>query len=460
MSFHESTSTYYPHNFAAEMDVLSAFVKDTSLNLVFGVDEKHFYDTRNKRIFFSIRNLATQNESVTPADIIDNLKGVKEIDKAGGEGYITDICNRRVADQALLERIKSIQDFRARRATISFGLDVVARASAESTSESLIGFVNAALGKVFTETAELEIPVGDKAYEIFMANMKAYQTGGNVVKCVEFGVGPIDRFFQNQVSVKSNYIVLGATPSTGKTALAGLMFFWNLVKKGYKVFFASQEMSAEEIINRIVANVASQPLSYVNTGRFTGKESVEVAKTYAYVRDMINQHGEIYDNSSMTIESIRAKTLAFQRKQKRVDLVLADYIQSIDSDLKRGSTEYDRINHISRSFKGLGKDLNCIVVALSQITLENGVLEPEMKHLRGSKNIAQDADIVMLLSVAESHREDLGYDIIKVNFAKGRSIGTGSVNVKFTPRFMRFGEVSSYTEHLDEDPMEVFEDNK
>ncbi len=442
MSFPGTTATtYYPHNCSAEMYVLSALTKDTQLYHTLQLDEKDFYDTRNKMIFFSIRDLSTKFNDLSPADIIDNLKSISEIQKAGGEEHITKICSMTTNDFMLMDRVRSVQDHKVRRNAIVFGLEVAAKASSDSTGEALIGFVNAGLGKVFSDIAEPTEKVGSRVLSSYMQKV-ADKKAGKTDKILLTGLRPLDAMFDGQLTVSKNYVILGATPSTGKTALIG-QIFWNWVKNGHKVFFASQEMSAEEVVNRIVANVSGVSLTHINKMEFYDeREEAHVMKTFEHVTAVLNENAEIYENSKMSVETIQAKAMAFRRKHKGLAAIVVDYMQRIrppsQPSGKKGMAKHEEIAEVSSAFKDMSKDLNCVVCVLSQLTLKDGEDIPEIDHLRGSKDIGQDADICILLHREENRRETEGCDIINVNIAKGRNIGLGSFKARFHSRFMQF----------------------
>ncbi|MDZ4787692.1 MAG: replicative DNA helicase [Blastochloris sp.] len=246
-------------------------------------------------------------------------------------------------------------------------------------------------------------------------------------------------------------IVIAARPGVGKTAFALTMarnFLkerWNeelgrFTKPGYGVGFFSLEMTAEQLMLRLIASTAKVSLQSIRKGELSNGEldgismiSEEVAKLPLFI-----------DESSMlSITQLRAKARRLKQRNN-IDVIIIDYLQLLTSSSEKAKDNRQvEVAEISRGIKALAKELKIPIIVLAQLNRksEEGNSEPALHHLRESGSIEQDADTVMLLSRAfEKEDDDEGVRGLKatINIAKQRSGPVGKVQLRFLGQYTLF----------------------
>jgi replicative DNA helicase len=231
------------------------------------------------------------------------------------------------------------------------------------------------------------------------------------------------------------YYVIGARPSTGKTALM-LVSANAALLAGKKVGLFSAEMSDTSLIKRILANTANVDHSRIRSGFLSSTDLDIITEESGNIADMglfIN------DKPNIRKTELISETRKLRRKEK-VDIIFIDYIGLITSDDK-SLPRHEQIADISRSLKGLSRELNIPIIALSQVTRDAEGKRPNMANIRESGAIEQDADGIAFLW-DQGNVDELG-EVKKITFilAKQRNGPTGDIPLAFTRAKMRFKEV-------------------
>lgn len=255
--------------------------------------------------------------------------------------------------------------------------------------------------------------------------------------------------------------IVAARPGCGKTAFA-LNIICNSIRKysytsnkEYKPVIAlfNQEMSKEELVQRIIANIRDVELSKLTKASTTDVE----------VKHNINEANKIFDSTNIYIddtagifpEQISVKCKKLKRKHNKLDLVIIDYLQLLKSKEKTQSRQYE-VAEISRFMKILAKELKVPVIVLSQLSrdlekredIKGATKQPKLSDLRDSGAIEQDADIVIFLSnptqkiedeFSEEFSKSRPKDVL-LSLAKNRNGSQGYLNLSFEGIFMRFTE--------------------
>ena len=220
-----------------------------------------------------------------------------------------------------------------------------------------------------------------------------------------------------------DYVVIGARPSTGKTAIT-LQMMMNMAKRNKVVYF-SLETSAEKLYQRMISCFSLVPLEALKTECDKDKLG-EVSKCYGAFKKLSMT---VVEAAGWTVEQIKAKAI-----EEQADIIFIDYLTLIKS---KGNSRYEQITNISIDLHTMAQQTKTAVVALSQLS-RNGDEEPRMTDLRESGQIEQDADIVMLLS-----RNELESDSDRVlQVAKNKEGRIGRVTLGFDGSIQRFFEYS------------------
>lgn len=235
---------------------------------------------------------------------------------------------------------------------------------------------------------------------------------------IKTGISRLDRLTYID---RGDYVIVGARPSAGKTALT-LQLMLTMARTMNVVYF-SLETSGMKLMDRIVANFTSTPLSSIKEGTVT--DWSRIAEAYDRFK---NLRLFVVEAAGWTVAQIRAKAV-----QLRADVIFIDYLSLIKSE---GKGLYERVTNISMDLHTMAQQSKITVVALSQLNRE-GKGEPDMTSLRESGQIEQDADVILLLH--ETDREQQNSDR-KLIIAKNKEGSTGYITLSFTGEFQRFCE--------------------
>ncbi|MBE5958794.1 MAG: replicative DNA helicase [Lachnospiraceae bacterium] len=263
---------------------------------------------------------------------------------------------------------------------------------------------------------------------------KAAQTRG-VITGLPTGFIDLD----NQLSglQPSDFILVAARPSVGKTAFILNITEHMALKKNIPVAIFSLEMSKEQLINRVMAQHSMVDSQKIRVGNLNDNEWGKIMETADVVA---NSEIIIDDTPGISIGELRSKCRKL-KLEKDIQIVIIDYLQLMSGTGKESSREQE-ISVISRSLKGIARELNVPVIALSQL---NRAVEsrpdkkPIMADLRESGSIEQDADVIMLLSRKYNEEEKIeDRNTIVVNVAKQRNGPVGEIELLWIPQYTKF----------------------
>ena len=238
---------------------------------------------------------------------------------------------------------------------------------------------------------------------------------------------------------RTDLILVAARPAMGKTAFALNLVQNAAIKGNASVAVFSLEMSKEQLAQRMIAAQSNVELKKMKTGTLNDADWPRIISAMAVMSD-----AKIFidDTPGIKINELRSKCRKLKMEQG-LDLVMIDYLQLMESDSKNESRQQE-ISKISRSLKILAKELDCPVVALSQLSRapeQRADHRPVLSDLRESGAIEQDADIVMFLYRDEYYHSDSEKkDLAEIIIAKNRHGETGSVELVWMGSIQRFGD--------------------
>ncbi|MDR1506895.1 MAG: replicative DNA helicase [Treponema sp.] len=430
-----------PHNDEAEQAALGAMLldNDSIATAVRYLTPDDFYSNANRRVYRAIINLFNQGRQ--KADIITvvaELRQAGELDGAGGPSYVASLTNVVPSSANIDYYAKIVQDCSLRRSLIRVSADVNARSFDESVESRVV--LEDTQKKIF-ELAENRHVVSVKSMKEVMPDtidkiQELYQSKEKY-SGIPSGFDDLDRLtsgFQ-----KSELIIIGARPSMGKTALAlSMASYITMVKKTPAAFF-SLEMSDLALGLRLIsaeANIGSErikarllkPEDYNNLMQAAGR--LYEAPLY------------IVDIPGITIMDLRVQARRL-RTQEKVEIIFIDYLTLITSENTR-IQRHEQLEEISRSLKGLARELGIPIVALSQLTREAEKERPNLASIRASGAIEQDADVVIFIqrsrepsAKADENGDDDG-STAELIIAKQRNGPVGEVKVAFVREYAKF----------------------
>jgi len=433
-----------PHSVEAEQAVIASILIDNrSLDrIVHIINIDDFYIPYNRLIIQKIFELQEEGKVIDLVTLADRLISENLIEKAGGIEYISTLVNilpnsANVVHYANIVREKSLQ-----RKLIERSVEI------SEMAYNYTGDINELLDdaerRIFA-VAESRIrgdikPIGTIISHTFEIIESLYHRQGQITG-TPTGFIDLDRITNGLQ--RSDLIIVAGRPAMGKTAFALNIALNACTKHNKVVAMFSLEMSAGQLVQRLLsaeANIESQKL---RNGRLSMEEWSKLASVAGELND-INFY--IDDTPAISVTEVRAKSRRIKR-EKGLDLIIIDYLQLMSSN--KGESREQQISEISRSLKALAKELDVPVIALSQLnrSVENRQdKRPVPSDLRESGAIEQDADIIIFLYRDEVYVKDTKKPgVAEIIIAKHRNGPTGTVELAFIKEYTKFANIEHYT---------------
>jgi len=432
-----------PHSMEAEKNILGGIlVNNRSLNVVLSIiSPEDFYTERNRKILDKIITLVDKNLPVDLLTITEALQRGGELDRVGGASYLSSLMDG-VPKSLNIEYHAQIIKEKAllRRLIISSAKIMTSSYEEKEDADQLLDEAQSAIIEVAEQRIKPGfIPVGDLAVPA-IATIDTLRSRQEAVTGVPTGFRDLDALTAG--FHKSEFVVVAARPSMGKTALCLNISEHVGVTTGYSVGFFSLEMAKEQLVMRLLCSEASLDLQKVRTG-FVGDREFERLKLAAEVLSQANIY--VDETPALTVMEMKAKARRLKMEQ-HLDLLFVDYMQ-----LMRGGSRFENrnqeISYISRSLKELAKELQIPVVGISQLSRapekeRRSRPKPQLSDLRESGAIEQDADVVIFIYRDEFYHPDdeTKRGIAEVHVAKQRNGPTGELSLAFLNKFARFND--------------------
>jgi replicative DNA helicase len=427
-----------PHSLEAEQSVLGAMIidKEAIYTAVEWLRPEDFYKEANKEIFEAILSLFNRSEPVDIITLSEELKKRGTLENVGGVSYLTDLSGGVATTSNVKYYCEIVKEKSTLRRLIKTCDEIITK-SYES-SQDVNSIIEEAEKGIFDITQgrnkESFHPINKVLLDSFS---KIEELAANQGELTGLTTGFID--IDNKLSglQKSDLILLAARPSMGKTAL-GINIATNAaIKAGASVAIFSLEMSKEQLVNRMLSSVAHVDLQKIISGRLNEDEWIRIIEAMA---PLSKAKVFIDDTPGISLMEMKAKCRKL-KMEKGLDLVLIDYLQLMQLDSKYENRQQE-ISAISRGLKGLAKEMDCPVLALSQLSRAPELRadhRPILSDLRESGAIEQDADVVMFLYRDEYYHEDSEKkNIGEVIIAKHRNGPTGTVELVWKKEFTKF----------------------
>lgn len=414
-----------------------------------------FYVDAHSKIYKAIQDLFSRSQPIDLLTVSEELRKNGQLEDVGGAYYLSELTNK-IGSSANVEfhaRI-IIQKF-IQRELIRISNDIIRDAYEDTTD-------------VFDllDTAEKRI------YEITDKNLRNSTQG--IGQLVSKSINQIDDLLSRadgilEDSVPSGYmeldkmtsgwkatdlVIVAARPSMGKTAFVLNVARNAAVDFNMPVAIFSLEMGGVQLAKRLISMETEINAQKVTNGKLTDAE-------FAHLRDKVERLAQapiyINDQPAINVYELRAQCRRLQNAHG-IKMVIIDYLQLMSGGSEKGMNREQEISMISRSLKGLAKELNIPVIALSQLNrsveTRGGDKKPQLSDLRESGSIEQDADMVMFLYRPEYYGMAQGKDgeplngIAEIIIAKHRNGPTGSVQLKFAKDFGRFYDAGGLYEEM------------
>ena len=440
-----------PQNLDMEVAVLGALmVEQDSYGLVAELlKPESFYDHRHQLIYQAIQSLNAEQKPVDIMTVINQLETTDNLEAAGGEVYLMQI-NAQVASSAHIEyHAKIIAQKSLQRQLITFASIIQTKAFdatidvadlMQEAESNLYAIAQKNMKKDFTQID----PVISQVYELIQ-KAQAKEGGLSGLPTGFHELDKITNGWQN-----SDLIIIAARPSMGKTAFALSMIKRMAVDYKIPCAMFSLEMSNQQLVQRLMINVSELSGEKLRSGQLAPYEWGQLDKR---VRQLYNAPIYSDDTPSLSVFELQTKARRLVH-DLGVKAIMIDYLQLMQASVYSNNRQ-EEVSMVSRALKGLAKELNVPVIALSQ--LNRGVesregfegKQPVLSDLRESGAIEQDADIVCFIHRPEYYKlfvDDKGYDWHgKAMFiiAKHRNGSVGDIKLAFRSEFARFSDLET-----------------
>ena len=429
-----------PHSVEAEQSVLGSILldKDAMISVSETLVPEDFYKEAHKVIYESMLKLYNSQSEIDLITLTDELRDQGYLDDIGGIAYITSLSTVVPTTSNIKYYVNIVKEKSISRQLISAANDIIN-----------LGYDGSAKVEYVLENAEKKIfdisqeratndfqPINQVISEALSMLEKLYEEKNDVT-----GLTTGFRDLNKKINglQRSDLLLIAARPAMGKTAFA-LNLVQNAALKGdASVAVFSLEMSKEQLVQRMIASQSTVELKKIKTGTLADNDWPRITDGMAILS---GAKIHIDDTPGIKISELRSKCRKL-KIEKGLDLVLIDYLQLMEGEGQNESRQQE-IAKISRSLKILAKELDCPVVALSQLSRapeQRADHRPMLSDLRESGSIEQDADIVMFLYRDEYYNPDTEKkNIGEVIVAKNRHGETGTVELVWFGGIQKFAD--------------------
>lgn len=382
-----------------EKAVLGAIMLEKSafdrVNDILTVDS--FYVEVHQHIYQAFVNLVANSLPIDILTVVEALRSAEKLDIVGGPYAVTVLTNEVVSAANIEAHAAIIQQKYQQRELIRMSSEIIHAAYEDSTDvDELFNSTEAQLFKISSHTRVNGYQSAATLAWLSLAETEALQARKIDLTGVPTGWNVLDRLTNGWQP--TDFILLAARPSVGKTAFA-LNITVNAARSPIKktgVGIFSLEMSAKQLVNRMLSYIGQVELSHIIRGRLTEEEKPQY---YAAVNSFSQMNIQIDDTGGIDIHQLRSKARQMVSKDG-VGLIVIDYLQLMSGLKDKNGNREQEISTISRSLKALAKELGVPIIALSQMSraIETQKREPVLSDLRESGSLEQDADMVMFLT--------------------------------------------------------------
>ena len=442
-SFKDNKLRIPPQNIDGEKALLGSIMlkPDVFHDIVDIIFAESFYSERHRKIFRAMMDLYTKNQPIDLLSLSSRLKERKDLKNVGGSSYLSEIVEG-VPSSA---NAKHYADIVHKKYVLRNIIN-----AAEHVSE---------LG--YNENLELEQLVDEVEKKILEAtNVGSSQKFIQIKKALNEAWERLEKLHNNKEEIRgvktgfanidsklaglqrSDLIILAARPSMGKTSLALDIARESAIKYGTRVGLFSLEMSSQQLVDRMLSAQARVDSWKLRTGKISTDE--DFSNIQQALGELSKAPIYIDDNSSNNVLMMRSVARKM-KKEHGLDLIIVDYLQLIHPT-KNYDSMVNQVTEISRALKGLARELDVPVLALSQLSraVEARGGRPRLSDLRDSGSIEQDADVVMFIHREDKQKEDSEKtNIAEILIEKHRNGPTGKVDLYFNEKKTSFEDLST-----------------
>lgn len=426
-----------PFSLIAEQSLLGSILIDPqSINSVADIiSADDFYEEAHRQIYLGIHELFLLNNEIDLVTLIDMLVRKGIYDKSGGEEYLKSICEAVPSALNIKDYAKIVKDKSLLRQLIAISEEV--RSMAYSEQDSVENIIDSAERKIFSVAQGRDSKGFKHIREVLVdvhGHLKDLQDRPDEVQGTKTGFSGLDGLLAGMGN--SDLILVGARPGMGKTSFC-LNIGTNVAIATKKtVCMFSLEMSAEQLVSRVLSSEAMVDSHLLRTGRLQNDDWDKIAAASSKLAgaDIL-----IDDTTGLSVTAMKAKL----RRVKNLGLIIIDYLQLLQGESHKDN-RVQEVSEISRSLKIMAKELNVPVICCTQLSRgpeSRTDKKPMLSDLRDSGAIEQDADVVMFLYRDEYYNTDANSQeasVAEVIVQKNRHGSTGTVQMGWIGKYTKF----------------------
>lgn len=417
--------------------------KDAIIEVIDILKPESFYKEEHQKIYKAIVDLFAANKAIDLLTVTEELKRQKLLEEVGGRAYLSYLTSKVVTAAHIDYHARIVQQKFIQRELIRVSSEILSKAYDESIDvNDLLDFseselFNVVQGNIKKETARINTLIKEAITEIEEASKKEDNLSG-----IPSGFTKLDRLTGGWQ--KSDLIIVAARPSMGKTAFILTMARNMAVEHNKSVAIFSLEMSALQLVNRLIVAETELPSDKIRNGKLAPYEWDQL--DYKLKR-LIDAPIFIDDTPAISIFELRAKCRRLKR-QHNIDVVIIDYLQLMTGAPEAKGNREQEVSTISRALKVIAKELDIPVIAISQLNrsveVRSGTKRPQLSDLRESGAIEQDADMVIFIHRPEKYgflEDENGRSlkgVAEIILAKHRNGPIGDIYLRFVEEYAKF----------------------
>ena len=432
-----------PQSLDSEMALLGSILlkPDTVNEIIEFISADKFYSDRHKKIYEVMLELFSKSTPIDLISISSRLKEMKLLEQVGGKSYLSELVESVPSAANIVHYAEIVSKKSLLRNLINVSEEITGLGYDES--QDIEEIMDLAERKIFSITDQPGqksfIELKDGLHEAYERLDKLHKNKGEM-RGVPTGFAGMDAKLAG--FQKSDLIILAARPSVGKTTLALDIARNTAIRHKTPVAIFSLEMSSQQLIDRMLAAESQVDAWKLRTGNLTNEDD------FGRIRDSLSvlSDAPIYvdDKPGNNIVSMRS-TARRLKAEKGLGLIIVDYLQLMNPTASKNSDNVvQQVTEISRSLKGLARELDVPVIALSQLSraVEQRGGKPRLSDLRDSGSIEQDADVVLFIHREDRYREESEKNnIAEIMIEKHRNGPTGQVELYFDEKKSTFTDL-------------------
>jgi len=436
-----------PNSAEAERAILGGIILDNALisQAIELLRPEDFYVPSHRRIFVAMTALFERGAEINPILIGEELRKDNALDSVGGISFITNLTYGLPHSTNIAHYAKVVHGKSMLRQLIRAANKITQEALEEADEpEIILDHAEHAIFQLTDERIRQGFTHVKPIAEQLLEKVQEMEGRAAVLTGLTTGFADLDQMTSGLQ--RADLIIVAARPSMGKTSLALMLAENAAIHAGAVVGIFSLEMSKEALVMRMLCSQGNIDAQRFRNGFLSRAEWAQIARSLGILAE-----ARIFldDTPGISVLEMRAKARRLAAEQKRLDLIVVDYLQLMSGSAKRVESRQQEVSQISRELKGLAKELNVPLVALSQLSRapeSRSDHRPQLADLRESGALEQDADLVAFIYRPEQYKTpeereslpDEQKNVAELIIAKQRNGPTGTVDLRFTPSSMRF----------------------